>query len=104
MLCTDVLTFNPCVSQHFETDTQDLAGLEWSPNGCVLAVWDSCLEVRVFLQDGGPRLGSRRCGGDCPAFYRMHKEHPSGTPRGFVSNYFKSASSDITSGRVHLDV
>lgn len=31
--------------QHFETETQDLAGLEWSPNGCVLAVWDSCLEV-----------------------------------------------------------
>lgn len=32
--------------KHFETETQDLAGLEWSPNGCVLAVWDSCLEVR----------------------------------------------------------
>ena len=41
------------VSQHFETETQDLAGLEWSPNGCVLAVWDSCLEVSTFLQDTG---------------------------------------------------
>ena len=61
-----MLTFNPCppscdptvvplslVSQHFETETQDLAGLEWSPNGCVLAVWDSCLEVSTFLQDTG---------------------------------------------------
>lgn len=40
------LECNSCISQHFETETQDLAGLEWSPNGCVLAVWDSCLEVR----------------------------------------------------------
>lgn len=32
--------------QHFDTDTQDLAGIEWAPNGCVLAVWDTCLEVR----------------------------------------------------------
>lgn len=31
--------------KHFDTDTQDLAGIEWAPNGCVLAVWDSCLEV-----------------------------------------------------------
>lgn len=35
--------------QHFETETQDLAGVEWSPNGCVLAAWDSCLEVSVHL-------------------------------------------------------
>lgn len=36
-----------CLSlQHFDTDTQDLAGLSWAPNGCVLAAWDSCLEVR----------------------------------------------------------
>lgn len=32
--------------QHFDTDTQDLAGIEWAPNGCVLAAWDTCLEVR----------------------------------------------------------
>uniref|UniRef100_A0A8C5H084 WD repeat containing, antisense to TP73 n=1 Tax=Gouania willdenowi TaxID=441366 RepID=A0A8C5H084_GOUWI len=35
--------------RHFETETQDLAGLQWSPNGCVLAVWDSCLEYKVLL-------------------------------------------------------
>lgn len=31
--------------QHFDTETQDLFGIEWAPNGCVLAVWDTCLEV-----------------------------------------------------------
>ena len=31
--------------KHFDTDTQDLTGIEWAPNGCVLAVWDTCLEV-----------------------------------------------------------
>jgi hypothetical protein len=31
--------------QHFDTDTEDLAGLQWSPDGRVLAVWDSCLQV-----------------------------------------------------------
>lgn len=40
-----MILFNLTLSQHFETETQDLSGLEWSPNGCVLAVWDSCLEV-----------------------------------------------------------
>lgn len=33
------------LGKHFDTDTQDLAGIEWAPNGCVLAAWDSCLEV-----------------------------------------------------------
>ena len=33
------------LGQHFDTDTQDLAGIEWAPNGCVLAAWDTCLEV-----------------------------------------------------------
>lgn len=36
----------PSPWKHFETDTQDLAGIEWAPNGCVLAAWDTCLEVR----------------------------------------------------------
>lgn len=31
--------------KHFDTDTQDLTGIEWAPNGCVLAAWDTCLEV-----------------------------------------------------------
>uniref|UniRef100_A0A452U1M0 WD repeat containing, antisense to TP73 n=1 Tax=Ursus maritimus TaxID=29073 RepID=A0A452U1M0_URSMA len=34
--------------RHFDTETQDLAGIEWAPNGCVLAVWDTCLEVRIL--------------------------------------------------------
>ena len=39
-----------CLLQHFEAETQDLAGVEWSPNGCVLAVWDSCLEVSCLYR------------------------------------------------------
>uniref|UniRef100_A0A8C7GWK2 WD repeat containing, antisense to TP73 n=1 Tax=Oncorhynchus kisutch TaxID=8019 RepID=A0A8C7GWK2_ONCKI len=42
--------------RHFETETQDLAGVEWSPNGCVLAVWDSCLEYKVLLYSLDGRL------------------------------------------------
>ncbi len=38
-----------CVLQHFETDTEDLAGLEWSPDGRVLCVWESCLQVSSTL-------------------------------------------------------
>ena len=39
-------------SQHFETETDDLAGVEWSPDGRVLGVWESCLKVccNVVLQ------------------------------------------------------
>ena len=39
-----------CFWQHFETDTRDMAGLEWSPDGSVLCVWDSLLEVRLCHQ------------------------------------------------------
>nr|XP_033501761.1 WD repeat-containing protein WRAP73 isoform X2 [Epinephelus lanceolatus] len=50
--CKDYVSVFVCddwhLLRHFETETQDLAGLEWSPNGCVLAVWDSCLEVRIL--------------------------------------------------------
>lgn len=58
MFCCVKLSFiNSTLSQHFETETQDLAGVEWSPNGCVLAVWESCLEVshlpqRLKIQSG----------------------------------------------------
>lgn len=55
--CVKVSFINSTLSQHFETETQDLAGVEWSPNGCVLAVWESCLEVshlpqRLKIQSG----------------------------------------------------
>lgn len=46
---SDDLTYHGTVLQHFETETQDLAGVEWAPNGCVLAAWDACLEVRIHL-------------------------------------------------------
>lgn len=45
--------------QHFDTDTQDLAGIEWAPNGCVLAAWDTCLEVGGALLFIRSRLGCR---------------------------------------------
>ncbi|XP_060057297.1 WD repeat-containing protein WRAP73 isoform X3 [Erinaceus europaeus] len=47
--------------RHFDTDTQDLAGLEWAPNGCVLAVWDSCLEYKILLYSLDGRLLSTYC-------------------------------------------
>ena len=31
--------------QHFETETEDMAGVEWSPDGRVLGVWETCLKV-----------------------------------------------------------
>ncbi|XP_070330277.1 WD repeat-containing protein WRAP73 isoform X2 [Odocoileus virginianus] len=50
--CRDYVSIFVCsdwqLLRHFDTDTQDLAGIEWAPNGCVLAVWDSCLEVRIL--------------------------------------------------------
>ncbi|XP_032903692.1 WD repeat-containing protein WRAP73 isoform X2 [Amblyraja radiata] len=50
--CKDYISIFVCselqLLRHFETETQDLAGIEFSPNGCVLAVWDSCLEVRIL--------------------------------------------------------
>lgn len=32
--------------QHFATDTKDLADLSFAPNGTMIAVWDSKLEVQ----------------------------------------------------------
>ncbi|XP_059944834.1 WD repeat-containing protein WRAP73 isoform X2 [Mesoplodon densirostris] len=50
--CKDYVSILVCsdwqLLRHFDTDTQDLAGIEWAPNGCVLAAWDSCLEVRIL--------------------------------------------------------
>ncbi|XP_061910421.1 WD repeat-containing protein WRAP73 isoform X1 [Entelurus aequoreus] len=58
--CKDYICVFVCddwhLLRHFETETQDLAGLEWSPNGCVLAVWDSCLEYKVLLYSLDGRL------------------------------------------------
>lgn len=45
-VCPDVTRLPPRLWQHFDTNTQDLAGIEWAPNGCVLAAWDTCLEVQ----------------------------------------------------------
>ncbi|EFJ50847.1 hypothetical protein VOLCADRAFT_73435 [Volvox carteri f. nagariensis] len=41
---------------HFQLSTSDAADLAWSPEGCVLAVWDSCLKYKVVLVN--PRNGS----------------------------------------------
>ncbi|KAE8593307.1 hypothetical protein XENTR_v10019069 [Xenopus tropicalis] len=46
---------------HFETETQDLTGIAWAPNGCVLAVWDTCLEYKVLLYSLDGRLLSSYC-------------------------------------------
>lgn len=35
--------------QHFETETDDLMGIEWSPDGRVLAVWESPIKYKVLL-------------------------------------------------------
>ena len=48
-----VLLYSHCVCadchlQHFPVETSDLAGICWSPDGRVLCVWDSLLNVRFF--------------------------------------------------------
>uniref|UniRef100_A0A9J7XWJ2 WD repeat containing, antisense to TP73 n=2 Tax=Cyprinus carpio TaxID=7962 RepID=A0A9J7XWJ2_CYPCA len=58
--CKDYISVFVCddwhLLRHFESETQDLAGLEWSPNSCVLAVWDSCLEYKILLYSLDGRL------------------------------------------------
>ncbi|XP_043531980.1 WD repeat-containing protein WRAP73 [Chiloscyllium plagiosum] len=58
--CKDHISIFVCsewqLLRHFETETQDLAGIEWSPNSCVLAVWDSCLEYKILLYSLDGRL------------------------------------------------
>ncbi|XP_032094703.1 WD repeat-containing protein WRAP73 [Thamnophis elegans] len=56
--CKDYISLFVCsdwqLLRHFEIETQDAAGIDWAPNGCVVAVWDSCLEYKVlfFSLDG----------------------------------------------------
>ncbi|XP_026966238.1 WD repeat-containing protein WRAP73 isoform X10 [Sagmatias obliquidens] len=63
--CKDYVSILVCsdwqLLRHFDTDTQDLAGIEWAPNGCVLAVWDSCLEYKILLYSLDGRLLSAFC-------------------------------------------
>lgn len=51
--CKDLLSVFECSSwqlvQHFPVATQDLAGLHWSPDGGLLAVWDCVLDYKVLL-------------------------------------------------------
>ncbi|TRY99424.1 hypothetical protein DNTS_022984 [Danionella cerebrum] len=58
--CKDYISVFVCddwhLLRHFESETQDLSGVEWSPNGCVLAVWDSCLEYKILLYSLDGRL------------------------------------------------
>uniref|UniRef100_A0A8B9MCG6 WD repeat containing, antisense to TP73 n=1 Tax=Accipiter nisus TaxID=211598 RepID=A0A8B9MCG6_9AVES len=58
--CKDFISIFVCsdwqLLRHFDTETQDLFGIEWAPNGCVLAVWDTCLEYKVLLYSLDGRL------------------------------------------------
>ncbi|KAM3824421.1 WD repeat-containing protein WRAP73 [Vipera latastei] len=58
--CKDHVSLFVCsdwqLLRHFETETQDAVGIDWAPNGCVLAVWDSCLEYKVLLYSLDGRL------------------------------------------------
>ncbi|XP_006016278.1 WD repeat-containing protein WRAP73 isoform X1 [Alligator sinensis] len=58
--CKDFISLFVCsdwqLLRHFDTETQDLAGIEWAPNGCVLAVWDTCLEYKILLYSLDGRL------------------------------------------------
>lgn len=61
--CKDMISIFDCSSwqlvQHFAVDTTDLAGIAWSPDGRVLAVWDSVLDYKVLLYSmDGSCLGS----------------------------------------------
>ncbi|KAE8593305.1 hypothetical protein XENTR_v10019069 [Xenopus tropicalis] len=63
--CKDYISIFVCndwrLLRHFETETQDLTGIAWAPNGCVLAVWDTCLEYKVLLYSLDGRLLSSYC-------------------------------------------
>ncbi|XP_014739407.1 PREDICTED: WD repeat-containing protein WRAP73 isoform X1 [Sturnus vulgaris] len=58
--CKDFISIFVCnnwqLLRHFDTETQDLFGIEWAPNGCVLAAWDTCLEYKVLLYSLDGRL------------------------------------------------
>nr|XP_056721358.1 WD repeat-containing protein WRAP73 isoform X2 [Euleptes europaea] len=63
--CKDYVSLFVCndwqLLRHFDTETQDIAGIEWAPNGCVLAVWDTCLEYKILLYSLDGRLLSTYC-------------------------------------------
>ncbi|XP_021510924.2 WD repeat-containing protein WRAP73 isoform X1 [Meriones unguiculatus] len=63
--CKDYVSIFVCsdwqLLRHFDTDTQDLSGIEWAPNGCVLAAWDTCLEYKVLLYSLDGRLLAAYC-------------------------------------------
>ncbi|KAM8790266.1 WD repeat-containing protein WRAP73 [Rhynchonycteris naso] len=63
--CKDYVSIFVCSNwqllRHFDTDTQDLAGIEWAPNGCVLAAWDTCLEYKILLYSLDGRLLAAYC-------------------------------------------
>ncbi|XP_009073310.1 PREDICTED: WD repeat-containing protein WRAP73, partial [Acanthisitta chloris] len=58
--CKDFISIFVCSNwqllRHFDTETQDLCGIEWAPNGCVLAAWDTCLEYKLLLYSLDGRL------------------------------------------------
>ncbi|GIL47177.1 hypothetical protein Vafri_4066 [Volvox africanus] len=43
-------------ASHFQLQTSDAADLAWSPEGGILAAWDTCLKYKVVLAD--PRSGA----------------------------------------------
>jgi len=51
--CKDFVSIFACstwqLAKHFETKTNDLADISWSPDGRILAVWESCLEYNILL-------------------------------------------------------
>ncbi|XP_075461025.1 WD repeat-containing protein WRAP73 isoform X2 [Ascaphus truei] len=63
--CKDYISIFVCndwrLLRHFETETHDLTGIDWAPNGCVLAVWDTCLEYKVLFYSLDGRLLSTYC-------------------------------------------
>ncbi|XP_047138743.1 WD repeat-containing protein WRAP73 isoform X1 [Hydra vulgaris] len=51
--------------QHFETDTKDLFDLSWSPNNCMIAVWDTKIEYKVVIYSLDGRLITSYSAYDC---------------------------------------
>ena len=51
--CKDRMSIFECnnwqLVQHFSVATQDMAGIKWSPDGSVIALWDSVLDYKVLL-------------------------------------------------------
>ncbi|XP_046332030.2 WD repeat-containing protein WRAP73-like [Haliotis rufescens] len=51
--CKDYVSIFACSTwelvKHFDTDTEDLAGLKWSPDGRVLGVWESPVNYKMLI-------------------------------------------------------